>query len=97
MWTFLESEETLFDAQEHITSARIRVSRVFILIPNDEWWHRRIQAPIPRRSLSPVATHGLFGILVVRLSFSEVVVGSRLESIKYNVVASSIVPRFLIS
>ena len=27
--------------------------------PIVEWWHRRDQAPIPRRTLSPVATHGL--------------------------------------
>jgi hypothetical protein len=30
-----------------------------IFIANDEWWHRRVQAPIQLETLSPVATHGL--------------------------------------
>jgi hypothetical protein len=37
-------------------------SRVSCLdsLANVEWWHRRGEAPISRRTLSPVATHGLF-------------------------------------
>ena len=31
------------------------------ILPNDEWWHRRSQASNARRTLSPVATHGLIG------------------------------------
>jgi hypothetical protein len=31
------------------------------ILPNDEWWHRRNQAPIQLETLSPVATHGLLG------------------------------------
>jgi hypothetical protein len=31
---------------------------------NDEWWHRRDQAPIQLETLSPVATHGLFCIFL---------------------------------
>jgi hypothetical protein len=42
---------------------------VFILVvldslPNDDWWHRRVQAPIQLETLSQVATHGLLAFLV---------------------------------
>lgn len=29
---------------------------------NDEWWHRREQAPIQLETISPVATHGLLAL-----------------------------------
>jgi hypothetical protein len=32
--------------------------RIYFLT-NDEWWHRRDQAPNQLETLSPVATHGL--------------------------------------
>jgi hypothetical protein len=28
-------------------------------LESDEWWHRRDQAPIQLKTLSPVAAHGL--------------------------------------
>jgi hypothetical protein len=50
----------------HKDKTRTPVSEELVLISqNDEWWHRRGQAPIQLATLSPVATHGLFclGIL----------------------------------
>jgi hypothetical protein len=34
----------------------------FISFANVEWWHRRDQTPISRRTLSPVATHDLIAV-----------------------------------
>ena len=36
---------------------------LFIFLSNDEWWHRRDQAPIQLETLSPVATHGLLAFV----------------------------------
>jgi hypothetical protein len=34
-------------------------------LQNDEWWHRRDQAPIQLGTLLPVATHGLIGFFMI--------------------------------
>jgi hypothetical protein len=63
------------NASNAIMMTAIMMMLVFVLgkrLPRRldlEWWHRRGQAPIPRRTLSPVATHGLgLDLLVLNLT-----------------------------
>jgi hypothetical protein len=50
-------------------------------LKNDEWWHRRDQAPIQLETLSPVATHGLFALVgFVYIRGSLMSCGARMPS-----------------
>jgi hypothetical protein len=58
---FSNHEERLKDAARD--DANCSKAHALRSLPNDEWWHRRDQAPIQLGTLSPVATHGLFSLL----------------------------------